>query len=294
MKRVVIIILTLVSFIHYAQELNATVTVNMQNLPVVNKESLVNFASAIQDYLNQTRFTGEEWPYEKINCSFTISIASAVNETNYNAAAVVVSQRKIYKSQDYSPMLKVFDNNWNFSYEKNQSFYFDPLVFNSVTSFLDYYAFIIIGLENDSWEKLNGTMLFNKAFDITNLGINSSFSDGWASTSGNYNRRDLAENLLNEKYRPFREAFADYHYGIDFYVKNKKTGQEKIVSAIKVIEGMKSKIDVKSILVKSFFDAKFGEIIDRLIDYQDKNIFKVLKSIDPPHTAKYDEAMRAQ
>jgi hypothetical protein len=286
----------------FAQELNATVSVNFQNLPVQNKESLVNFAQALQTYLNTTKFSGEDWRYDKINCNFNIQVATASDEVNYTAQLVVNSQRKIYHSPEFSPMLKVFDNNWAFLYEKNQAFIYNPQIFNSVTSLLNYYAYLIIGLECDSWTKMSGNPYFSKAYDMVNLGSITSFSSGWVSAAGGYNRRDLIDDMLAERYRPVREGFADYHYAIDMYAQKNnfpakrdlyvQKAQEKLVAFVKMLESLKAKMDARSIYLKMFFDAKHGELIDRLRGYRDREIFKTLKYIDPPHTAKYDEALK--
>jgi hypothetical protein len=290
------------AFKGYSQELNATVSVNCINLPNSNKESLVHFAEDIQTYLNSTKFTGSDWKFERINCAFTISVTTASDEVNYSGQVVVTSQRRIYKTNEYSPMLKIMDNSWNFLYEKKQAFYFNPSIFNSVTSFFDYYAFVIIGMESDSWEKLGGTYYFSKASDILNMGQSSNFSSGWSSSSGNYNRKDYIDNILSEKYRFFREGFADYHFAVDMYsqkIPNQfkkdqyvKKAQEKIIEFVKTIEANKVMLDVKSFYPKVFFDAKSGEIIDKLKSYSDKQIFETLKNIDPPHSSKYDEMLQ--
>jgi hypothetical protein len=286
----------------YGQELNATVTVSSVNLANANKENLAHFAEDIQTYLNTTKFTGGDWKFEKINCSFTISVTTAADEINYTGQLVVTSQRKIYKTNDYSPMLKIWDNSWSFQYEKKQAFYFNPTLFNSVTSLFDYCAFVIIGMENDSWEKMGGTLYFSRASDIVSMAQNSNFSSGWVSASGSFNRRDYIDNILSEKYRFMREGFSDYHFAIDMYsqkIPNQfkkdqyvKKAQEKIVEFIKTLEANKVMLDVKSYYTKVFFDAKSGEIIDKLKTYPDKQIFKTLKSIDPPHSSKYDEMLQ--
>lgn len=284
--------IAMMTFILRSQELQADVTVDYQNLPVINKESLSNFESTIEDYLNNTRFTGSEWSYERIKCNFNISIVSASDEVSYSAQAVITSQRRLYKSSQSTLMLKIFDTNWDFVFERGQYFYFDPLNFNSVASFLDYYAFVIIGMENDSWEKLGGSDFFRKASDIVNIGVRSKNSSGWETTSGNFNRKDLVENMLNEKYRPLREAVADYHYGLDLSVKNKSNGAQKIIDVIKNLEKIKGQMDIRSVYPRTFFEAKYGEIIDMLQGTNDKSLFKILKSLDPQHAGKYDEAMQ--
>lgn len=282
-------LLVLLTFTLKAQELQATVTVQYENLPVLNKESLVNFAQVIQDYLNNNRFTGTTWNNPKIKCTFTIFFLSASDETSYSTQVFIGSQRQIYNSTNNSPMLTILDNNWSFGYEKNQALYFNPMVNNSITSFLDYYAYLIIGMDNDSWEQMSGTPSFSKALDIVHLALSSKFSKGWDKSSGTYNRRDLVEDILNERYRPFREAISEYHYGIDLYEVNKENGQKKIASLVKVLQSLKSKIDLRSIFIKVFFDAKYQEIIEDLKDYPDRTIFKTLKEVDPPHAGKYDE-----
>ncbi len=303
-KRIILLLgcLLLTLQMTHAQELNATVNIDYQNLPVINKESLGRLAGDLQTYLNTTKFGSQDWRYDKINCNFNISISSAPDEVTYSAQIVVNSQRKIYQSREFTPIMRIFDNNWNFTYEKNQSFYYNPQVFNPITSLLNYYAYVIIGLECDSWEKLSGLAYFAKAYDMVNMAQSTNYSTGWVSAAGSFNRRDLIDDLTSERYRPAREGFADYHYAIDMYAQRNnnpakkdiyvRKAQEKIAAFIGTIQNMKAKADVRSLYLRMFFDAKNGEIIDRLRGYKDKEIFKTLKIIDPPHTTKYDEAMR--
>lgn len=287
----ILLVILLLSTQLFSQELQATVTVNFEQLPSINKENLQNFQQAIEDYLNLTRFSGEPWPNDKIRCTFNIFFLSATDERSYTANVFIGSQRPIYKSDQNSQIISILDNAWNFQYEKNQALYFNPTLFNSLESFLDYYAFLIIGMDNDSWEKMSGSQMFSKAMFIVNSVGGSKFSKGWEKGSGSFNRRDLMEDILNEKYRPFRESIAEYHYGLDLLRSNKKAGQEKMASLINNLDAIKSKIDVRSIFVKTFFDAKHGEIINNLADFEDVTIFRKLKTIDPPHISKYDEVL---
>jgi len=132
---------------------------------------------------------------------------------------------------------------------------------------------------------------FAKAFDIVNLGANSSSRTGWEKTSSSYSRRGLVEDLLNEKYRPFREAYFNYHYnGLDIFSDKKTLAVKNIIKLIDALEILRTKVDINSVLLKTFFDAKSGEIIENLKTYSDKSVFKKLRKIDPSHGLKYDEA----
>ena len=293
MKKLLAVLLLLPSFL-FGQELNATVMVNMDQLEQAARDRLVNFQQQIQDYLNNTKFTGAPWQGDKISCSFNIFFTSANEDVKYSAQLVVTSQRPIEGTQKNSLMLNILDNSWSFKYEKNQAMYFNQNNFDPLASLLDYYAYIIIGFDGDSYYNLGGSDYFSKAFDLTLLGTQSAYSDGWAAKSTPFNRRVLLDNLLSAKYQQFRQDYFDYHYnGIDlFYNKDSRaTAMMNIVKLIKDLAKVRDQLDPRSVLLKVFFDAKAGEIVDYLKDYPDKSIFAVLKKIDPPHTSKYEEAL---
>jgi hypothetical protein len=274
-----------------AQELNCKVEVNYQNLPVNNRELLTDFAGVIENYLNTTRFTNTDWG-QRIDCTFNIFFTSAGSDVDYSAQIVVVSQRPVYKSTNNSSVLTINDGQWQFKYQKGQALYSNQTTFDPLTSFLDYYALIIIGMDMDTFEPLGGTVYFKRAQDIVNLGANSAANLGWQSSSSAYSRWGLVNEILSATYSFFRISIFDYHYGIDIYSQNKQLGQQKIVALIDVLWIMYEKLgSLKSVYIRTFFDAKHGEIIEHLKSYPDLEIFSKLKKIDPPHTSKYEAAM---
>lgn len=299
MKRFIIIvgILLLGCFNNYAQELEATVIVNTEQLSNDAKDRLDNFKYQMQDYLNNNKFTKKPWEGERIKCTFTIFFTDASDDVTYSAQMVVSSQRPVENSPMNSLMLSIMDNAWAFRYEKGQAMYFGQTDFDPLTSMLDYYAYIIIGLDSDSYYDLGGTTYFQKALDITVRGGSSKFAKGWQLESNPFNRRALVDNLLNAKYQQFRQDYFDYHYnGLDLFNSSKpeerKLALDNIVKLVKNLEKMRDQIDWRSVLLKVFFDAKAGEIADRLKRFADKSIYTTLKRIDAPHTAKYDEALK--
>lgn len=278
----------------YSQELNCSVNVNYEAVPSANTDYLTGFASQVQDYMNSTKFTDLDFGGDKITCSLDIYFTGATSNVDYTAQIVVTSQRPIYKSTDTSPILQINDGNWSFSYQKDQPFYYNPNTFDPLTSLLNFYAYVIIGMDMDTWQAMAGTPVFNKAFDVVNMAATSPNAKGWTTSTGTYSRKGLITDILNERYRPFREAIYDYYYGIDIYAQNKKIGQQKIVELINTLNAMRNKLDINSVFVKVFFNAKSGEIVDRLKGYPDKNIFVILERLDPPHTAKYQQALGGQ
>ncbi len=282
-----------------AQELDPIVDVDVSNLNTDVKDRLSSFKQDVQNYLSKTKFTDENIqndvknkPY-KIKCSFSFFFNSASGIDGYNSQLVVSVQRNIYKTLNFTPIIRIKDQSWDFNYIKGQSFYHDDLKFNNVTSFLDYYAYLIIGLDDDSWELNLGSKRFQKAQDVVNLALSggsSNSNSGWTDNSSlNASRSSYPTELLNSKYDNYRKGFWLYHFaGIDSIQFNKRQALERIAQAIELI-GRTRKTEVKSFTIKAFFDAKYLEIAQVLTDYYDKTIYRKLSDIDPDHLTTYEE-----
>ena len=277
----------------FAQELDAKVVVNTEKLQTAYRDKLVNFGNQVEDYLNSNLFTGQAWQYPKIKCFFNIFFISGSSETKYSAQVVISSYRTIQGNDKSSLMLSIMDNSWSFDYQPNQAFYFNQTSFDPITSFLDYYAYIIIGFDNESYEPLAGSELFNQALNLTILGANSNYSDSWVIKSSGFNKRLLCEELFDANFQQFRQDFFDYHYnGIDLLSTSKNLDYfyTIISKMIDNMEVLKKKINRRSVLLNTFFEAKSGELVAYLKDYPDKKIFEKLKTIDPTRISKYNEA----
>jgi len=288
MKKIVLLIF-LLPIAYIAQELNTKVLVNYEQLPNSAKESLIDFRRAVEEYLNNSKFTEIEYN-EKIRCSFSFFFISSSGDTYYSAQVVVTSQRPIYNSQKSSLMLRIQDSKLSFEYERNQTLYFDQTVFNSLTSFLDYYAYLIIACDMDSYQPLGGSELYNEALEITVLGTSSNYSKGWLLESSSFNRRKLVQEITDARFQRFRQDYYEYHYnGLDLMAENKKLAQKNIAKLVDHLVEIKDKIDPRSVLMKVFFDSKNREIADALKDYPDPQIYNKLIIVDPVHLSYYRE-----
>lgn len=292
MKKILILLLFVPSFI-FSQELNANVTVNFEQLPNAAKEKLTDFRYAVESYLNNTRFTSLDWEGDPIACSFNIFFTGSSGETRYAAQVVVTSQRPVYESQKSSLMMNILDKEWNFEYEKNQTLRFNLVNFDPLTSFLDYYAYLIIAFDMDSYNPLGGDEYFSKAYDLTLLGANSSYSKGWTFENASYNKRKLLDEIQDAQYQQFRKDFFEYHYnGIDIFAENRAAAQKNIARLVNNLYEVVDKITRNSIYLKVFFDAKASEIAEYLKGYDDI-IFKKLMKINPENLTKYEAAMES-
>ena len=275
----------------FSQELDATVVINFEQLENAAKERLVSFQRDVENYLNSVRYTDGAWEGDKIPCQFNIFFTSSSEDVSFSAQVVISSQRPIYKSPTSSLMMRVQDKNWQFVYERNQAFYFNQSAFDPLTSFLDFYAYLILGFDADSFEEFGGSEYFAKAYDIAVLGASSGFSVGWQSTSSSYNKRGLVEDLANAKYEEFRKNYYHYHYnGLDIINQNKKVAFNNLEVLVNNLYGNIEKM-TRSVLLRVFFEAKAGEIVDHFGYSSDKSIFEKLKKVDPQHITKYNEIL---
>ncbi len=291
MKKYFVAILLLLNLSIIGQELDATVQINTEQLQSLYRENLEPFQSQLEDFLNNTKFTGDTWEWPRIKCSFNIFFTAGSNETNYSAQVVINSTRPVEGSENRSLMLNVMDNKWSFVYEKNQSIYYNPSEFDPLTSFLEFYALTIIGLDADSYEPFGGTPLFQAAMRISIMGASTQYGDSWGTSSASYNKRGFVEDATSAVFQQFRQDVFDYHYnGLDVFAQDKEATYKSIVKLIDNMLKLKKKTNRRSPFINAFFDAKAGEIISYLQDYPDKTIFTKLIKIDPAHTSKYIEA----
>ena len=295
MKRITIILILIIaaSVANYGQELAAKVKVNYEQLPNASKERLKNFAREVENYLSSNRFTSIPWEQEdRINCTFNIFFIAGSNN-KYSAQVVITSQRPVYESNRVSLMLRIQDSEWGFFYEENQALYHNQTDFDALTSFLDFYANVIIGYDLDSYEPLGGSRQFERAYEIAVLGASSANPGAWQLKSSSYNKRSFIDEISDAKFNQFRREFFNYHYnGIDLYSQNPAEAQKNISRLFDHLYKNIDKLGTRSVLLKVFFEAKNGEIVEYLNSAKNaETVFRKLKVVDPAHLSKYDKVL---
>ena len=302
MKLIRVLVLTgvvvLLSCGAVAQELNCEITVNADNVPSAVRDNLRTFQADVQKYVNNNRYTDEDLGGEKIDCAITVFFLAGSADYRYTAQAIVVSQRPVYTGNDKSgkntQVLRILDEKWDFTYVPNQPMNKDDYRFDPLTSFLDFYAYLIISMDLETYTELSGARYLQKALNLCNAASASAFTPGWqAGASGTYSRFSIVDELLNMKYQQFREQFYGYHFdGLDLLSTEPKKGLDNILKAVETIAEMRQKQDPRSILVKTFFDSKYLEIADVFLSWPDRGIYDRLIVADPGHQGTYDTYRR--
>jgi hypothetical protein len=273
----------------HSQEIQCTVTANLDALNAESRENLIDFVPQLEQYINSYRWTNEDLGGDKIACAFTIQFQASPKDGRYTVQAFIGSQRKIFKSDRSTALLRILDDKWEFDYLRSQPLAHTEGRFDPLTSFIDYYINIILGYDFESYRAGDGTPYFQKAADIVSKGRNG--GKGWDVATGTaFSRSQFSDELLNPGFRDFREALEKYHYnGLDMMFKGEEKPKKEILSALEKIGNLQKKINQKSQVVKIFFDTKYLEIAETFIGYPDATVFAKLQAIDPSHQQTYEE-----
>lgn len=276
-----------------AQELNANVRVNYQNVQTTETRVFEDMQQAFQQFLNNRKWTNEVFATEeRINCNFVINIEKMPSIGNYEATVQVQSSRPVYNTSYETLLLNFADRDWQFQYVESQ-----PLEFNlnnfstNITSILAYYAYIVIGLDYDTFSELGGTEYFERAQQIVNNAQQQ--GPGWDQFGSNRrrNRYWLVQNLLNQQMTPIRKGVYTYHLkGLDTFIQDEETSRRNILEALNEMQEI-AKLFPQSILLISFFDAKNDEIINIFSKggmQIRREAYNTLVKINPVQTEKYD------
>jgi hypothetical protein len=274
-----------------AQELNCTVSVNSSQIQSSDKKVYETLQNAVTEFMNTRKWTSDQFlNQERIDCSILITISERVATDEFKATLQIQTRRPIYKSSYNSTIFNFNDVDFNFKYLEFQALDFNESVFTSnLTSVLSFYAYMIIGLDYDSFSPNGGTPYFQKAQAIVNNAQNTS-DKGWKAFDGTRNRYWLAENLLNPIFAPLRLCYYKYHRGgFDMLTDNKALAMASINEGLM---GLKNVYAEKpgSFLLQLFFNAKTDEIINLYSQAtpEDKaKIINLLSEIDPANGVKY-------
>ena len=275
-----------------AQELNCQVSVLTPQIQETNKAIYETMQSQIRDFMNNRKWTGDNFENsERIECSITINITERVNTDDFKANIQIQSRRPAYKSSYNSPMINHQDQDFNFHYVQDQILDFDEnSIGTNLTAGLAFYAYIIIGLDYDSYSSDGGTPYYLKAQTIANNAQRLS-ERGWKAFESQRNRFWLVENLLNAQFRPLRAAIYKYHrIGFDRMSEDVDGGRAAVLEALKSLRTVYNDRP-GSFLMQFFFTAKSDEIVSLFQQgtaEEKTQVTQLLNPIDPGNIAKYN------
>mgnify|MGYP001455370361 FL=1 len=267
-----------------AQELNAQVIVNSDLVNQTNQQIFKTLEQSLNEFINTQVWTNQELlNQEKITCSFVLNLSN-YNNDQFEATLQVQSQRPVFDSNYDTPIMNFLDRDIIFSYQEFQPLFFNKSSFESnLVSLLSFYAYVIIGLDADTFVENGGSNYYEEALQVLNLAQVTS-RKGWKPSDGTRNRFWLIDNLRANTFREYREALYAYHRsGLDQMTSAPLEGKEAIMKAIIQLEALFLRRP-NAFLLQVFFDAKVEEIVNIFkegpkVDFKKTEI--ILKKIAP-------------
>lgn len=278
-----------------AQELNATVTVNAQQIQGVDQNVFRQMEKDIREYVNNTRFTDHVFKsVERIKCNFNIRINRAPSNKTFEGRLTVQLIRPVYNATFESLILKYSDDNFNFEYVPFQQLRYSENTFvDNLTSMLNFWALMVIGFDYDTFGKSAGMPYFKRARNIANLASNSSES-GWQPLDGRDVRYWMMENMLNNSYGVMHEILYKYHrQGLDQMFADASSGRKAVMESLEKLHKL-SRENPNLLVVREFMRAKKGEIIDIFSDgFPDdkQRLIQIMKKLDPNNLGDYKKIL---
>lgn len=274
-----------------AQELNCTVTINSQQVMGTDRRIFETLKNALTEFMNNTRWTNDNFrPEERIECSITFTLTGRPSVDEFQSGLVIQARRPTYKTNYSSLIVNLNDPDVNFKYVEFQPLEFNENTFaNNLTAVMGFYAYVILGVDYDSFAMEGGTPFFQKAQNIVNNAQGAS-DKGWKAFESNKNRYWIAEGYTNGNYKALRKTLYNYHRkGLDVMATDVEGGRQAIFDAL---EGLKAVHNLVpgSFMMQQFFWAKADEVVNLFTpspSEQKNKIIALVNLLDPGNAVKY-------
>ena len=246
----------------------------------------------MKDFLNGRKWCQDQvQPQERFDCTFVLNLTSWDGNSNFSGELQVQSTRPIFNTSYNSPILNINDKDFDFTFTEGQTIdYTDQAFSSNLASVMAFYAYVVIGMDYDTFSKLSGTPYFQLAQVVVTNAQSSGGYKGWKAFDGNTNRYWLSENLNNKIYNNLRVLMYDYHRnGLDQMADNTSKGRKVIDDLLPVLAQV-DRSRLGSMLPLVFFTAKSDELISIFsrADSREKTAaVNTLSQADPSNGNKY-------
>ncbi len=236
MKKLIwLIIIILCPFSLNAQELNAKITINHAQIQGTDASVFETLKQSLEQFINERQWTDYQFQkHERIICNFNITITKYIKEENrFEATAMIQANRPVYHSTYTSTLYNNKDADFNFDYAQYDQLNFqEEMIDNQLTALFAYYAYLIIGLDLDSFSPLGGTDVLQRCMNLVNNTQNLGFT-GWKAFETSRNRFAIINDYLDEGMKPLRQLQYDYYRtGLDEMANNAERGRANITTAL--------------------------------------------------------------
>ena len=282
-----------------ATELNCEVEVNSEKVTNGSKDIFNELKQAVTDYMNTTKWTNATFgTNEKIYCKLMFTISSWDDATGLMKGDLQIqSTRPVFNSSYTTTLINFKDTKVDFIYNTGQQLVYSELnMEDNLTAILNFWAYMIIALDFDSFELNGGTPYYERAAEVVRL-AQSSGESGWKAFEDNNNRSAVLSAFNDKQTAPIRQMLYDYHrMGLDQMVVTVDKGRSAITHTL---ENLAKIYDVAplSVCLTMFKNAKLDELINiysKANMTEKENVYEMLYQVYPSETNRLDQIKKTE
>ena len=222
-----------------AQEFNARITINHSQVQGTDKNIFEKLSQSLESFVNGRKWTNFQFQEnERINCNFNITVTKYDASSNlFTCKALIQANRPVYNSAYTSTLYSNQDNDFNFEFGQFDQINFnEENVDNQLAALFAYYAYLIIGIDLDSFSPFGGEDILQRCMNLVNSVQGINFS-GWKPLDNDRNRYALISDYLDVAMRPFRQLQYDYYRrGLDEMANNAERGRTNVSASLELLK----------------------------------------------------------
>ena len=282
-----------------AQELQVKVNINHSQITGTDISVFENLQQSVEQFVNERQWTPLQFQkHERIQCSINITVNAYIRETNlFECTALIQANRPVYNSAYTTTLYNNKDDNFQFTFAQFDQLNFrEEVVDQQLTALLAYYAYLIIGLDLDSFSPLAGTDILQRCMYLVNNAQELGFP-GWKPFDDNRNRFAIINDYLDESMRPFRQLQYDYYRkGLDEMANNAERGRTEISEALE--NDLKQAHENKplSLLPQIWTDFKRDELVNiykgKGTQKEKERVYDLLMSLNASQSTAWENIQR--
>ena len=218
-----------------AQELEAKININHSKVQGTDASVFENLKQTLEQFVNERQWTAMQFQQnERIQCNFSITVDKYVQaENRFECSAQIQANRPVFNSAYTTTIYNNTDKQFQFAFAQFDQLNFnDENIDNQLTALFAYYAYLIIGLDLDTFSPLGGSDVLQRCMYLVNNAQDLGFP-GWKSFEDSRNRFAIINDYLDEAMKPFRQLQYDYYRkGLDEMANNVERGRTEVTTAL--------------------------------------------------------------
>ena len=278
-----------------SQELQAKININHSQIQGTDVSVFEYLQQTLEQFVNERQWTPLQFQNnERIQCTFNITVTKYIREENrFECSALIQANRPVYNTSYSTTLYNNKDDNFHFAFAQfDQLDFTDEVIDNQLTALFAYYAYLIIGINLDSFSPMGGTDILQRCMYLVNNAQDLGFP-GWKSFEDSRNRFAIINDYLDESLKPLRQLQYDYYRkGLDEMANNAERGRTEISGALE--NNLKVAHDNKplSLLPQIWTDYKKDELINiykgKGTQKEKERIFDLLMSINASQNSAWE------